>query len=186
MELSEVLLRLTRGRDETIFRALYDSYYRQVYNTAYYICRDRDLAKDAVQEAFVRALSSISQLRDAKNFKVWLLTIVSNQAKSLLKAQSRLIPVEDIGELTANCYSAADVVGESLERRETERALLAEVAALPSHYRQLVVLKYYCELKDREIAEALELKPGTVKSRLNRARLVLKRRITENKSLDLV
>lgn len=187
MDLSTLILKLKKSTNDKTFRILFETFYPQAYQTAYLISRDEHLAKDATQEAFIKAFSSLHQLREPEKFRTWLMSIVSNQTIDILKKHKKLLPVEDMEKvipLTGHKYSEASPIEEMFGQQETKKFLLGQVSALPLCYRQVVVLKYFCDFKDREIAGELGIKEGTVKSRLNRARLILKRKITSVKEAE--
>lgn len=176
MDLSALIMQLQKKRDDKIFRILFETFYHQAYQTAYLITRDEYLAKDATQEAFIKIFTSLHQLMEPNKFRSWLMTIVSNKAVDILKSRKRLLITEDVENIISlNKYKdGINLTEAEVERKEEKKILLNTVLSLPLHYRQVVVLKYFCELKAEEIAKELAIKEGTVKSRLNRARLILK------------
>ena len=187
MDLSTLMVQFKKGRDDKIFLILYETFYPHAYQTAYLISRDEHLAKDATQEAFIKAFCSLHQLQEPEKFRTWLMNIVSNKMIDIIRKQKKLLPVENMEKvipLTGHKFSGANPIEEMFEQQETKKFLLNQVSALPLGYRQVVVLKYFCDFKDREIAGELGIKEGTVKSRLNRARLILKRKITSVKEAE--
>ena len=187
MDISTLILKLKKSTNDQTFRILFETFYPQAYQTAYLICRDEHLAKDATQESFIKAFSSLHQLREPEKFRTWLMTIVSNQTLDILRKHKKLLPVEDMPKvipLIRHKYSDASQIEIMFEQQETKQFLLNGVLALPLCYRQVVILKYFCDFKEGEIARELGIKEGTVKSRLNRARLILKRKITSVKEAD--
>jgi RNA polymerase sigma-70 factor (ECF subfamily) len=129
------------------------------------MCGDRALAEDVAQETFVRAWEKLGTFRTDGNWRGWICRIASNLTIDALRRQK---PSVDI--LEASLASLDD----QPERRalETERAaaVRAAILALPEHVRSVLVLREYEGLSYVEIAEALDIPLGTVKSRLNDAR----------------
>jgi len=123
---------------------------------------DRRLAEDLVQEAFLRVLRSIHAYQYPRPFKPWLYAIASNLARDYFKsADTRYTEVmpEDV-EIP---YYPEDAV---MEADEVEHVTVA-LSRLPTHQREAVVLRYYNDLSLNEIAQALQIPVGTVKSRLS-------------------
>lgn len=127
---------------------------------------DRALAEDLVQETFVRVIKSIGQYRHPRPFKAWLYAIATNIARDHYKradvrrttalAEYNMFGVDPIGE-----WEDAALAGEQ------SRRMIASVRALPDHQREAIVLRYVQMLSLAEIAEALDMPVGTVKSRLS-------------------
>jgi RNA polymerase sigma-70 factor, ECF subfamily len=125
---------------------------------------DRSLAEDLTQEAFLRALRSIRQYHPTRRFKPWLYAIAVNVARDHFKrADTRYAAVLTDDEFTA----LADPIelDESIVD-DTQRVAVA-IRALPVHQREVIILRYYQNLSLAEIAEALTIPIGTVKSRLS-------------------
>jgi len=140
--------------------------YPQSVRTAYLILGNRLDAEDAVQEAFLRAWKFRHSLSKETSFKPWLYRVVVNTCNSKLRKE---VPHRD--------RRSAEEELETLETRDLvpERIALANdvtsaLKDLPAHLRIVVVLRYYADLSEREIAIAIDRKQGTVKSRLNEAR----------------
>ena len=140
--------------------------YASSVRTAYLILGDRLDAEDAVQEAFLRAWRFRESLTTATSFKPWLYRVVVNTCNSKLRKE---IPHRDR-------RSRDDVLDDIAERSDpfNKVALTQDVLRalhdLPAHLRVVVVLRYYSDLSEREIALVIDRQPGTVKSRLNEAR----------------
>ena len=152
------------GTDE-LGRWLEEGYAGSV-RTAYLILGNRPDAEDAVQEAYLRAWKFRDSLAATSSFKPWLYRVVVNTCNSKLRKE---IPHRDRrsgeGDL-ATVAAIDDPVGRIDQSNDVAEAL----KDLPVHLRIVVVLRYYSDLSEREIAVAISRQPGTVKSRLNEAR----------------
>jgi RNA polymerase sigma-70 factor (ECF subfamily) len=125
---------------------------------------DRALAEDLTQDTFLRALRSIRQYRPAQRFKPWLYAIAVNVARDHFKrADTRRTESVSDDEWEAVIDPAED---EAFSVDESQR-IAAAVGGLPPHQREAVSLRYYQDLSLAEIAEALSVPVGTVKSRLS-------------------
>jgi RNA polymerase sigma-70 factor (ECF subfamily) len=150
------------------------------FRTACLILGNRSDAEEAVQEAFLRAWRFRDSLADVPSIRPWLYRVVVNSCYSKLR---REIPHRD---RRAGDEPLADVAAEgagpeaSAERGEVADTVLAALARLPMSLRVPVVLRYYADLSERDIARAIGRRQGTVKSRLHEAR----RRLADDPSLS--
>ncbi len=150
------------------FRAAAMPLLDDAYRFARYLCRDADAAEDIVQDAYLRALKGFAGFR-GDDFKPWLLAIVRNCFHDWAKAAGRGPPSG-----VADGDAAEEETPESLLIRSEEHAALRGlIAALPVHYREVLVLRELDHLSYREIAAAIDAPTGTVMSRLARARTIL-------------
>lgn len=140
--------------------------YPQSVRTAYLILGNRLDAEDAVQEAYLRAWRFRDSLENEASFKPWLYRVVVNSCNSKLRTE---IPHRDRRSSADHLEDAA-----SRDDASTRFALSHDVfralSSLPAHLRIVVVLRYYADLSEQEIAVAIGRQPGTVKSRLHEAR----------------
>lgn len=168
----DFLVLTAQGGDRRAIDVLYRQYYQRLFRYAYKVCGTRDMAQEAVQEAWVRAMKTLNKLEDPRAFRSWLYNLVRWRAIDLLRAASR--NGEDleasVHEATAMPDDAADDADEL--RRAINRLPLVE--------RQIIHLFYLDELQVKEIALVLNVANGTVKSRLSRARKLLKERFDIN------
>jgi RNA polymerase sigma-70 factor (ECF subfamily) len=146
--------------------------YAGSFRTACLILGNRADAEEAVQDAFLRAWRFRDALTSVPSVKPWLYRVVVNSCYSKLRQE---IPHRDHraedGELTERMASAsASDPASSAERSEVAGVVLAALQRLPVSLRVPVVLRYYADLSERDIALAIGRRPGTVKSRLHEAR----------------
>ena len=132
------------------------------------ILKDADLAQDAVQETFIKAYRRFDNYRGDCSEKTWLTAIAVNTCRDMLRTawfrhQSR-IDMNSLPERTAD-FTFPD------------NTVLTEVMRLPVKYREVVLLRYYEGLKLKEVASALRLSDGKVRSRLNKANSILRERL---------
>jgi RNA polymerase sigma factor (sigma-70 family) len=149
---------------------LRDSYASSV-RTAYLILGNRPDAEDAVQDAFLRAWRFRDALNDRASMKPWLYRVVVNSCYSRLR---REIPHRDLRahhDELSTMSDRDDAVARVTTAFDVNRAL----ADLPPHLRVVVVLRYYADLTERDVATAIGRPVGTVKSRLSEARRQLAR-----------
>ncbi len=160
------------------FDVLVERYQTRLLNFVYRTVGDRERAEDLVQEAFVRVHRHLARFDQSKKFSTWIYTIASNLAKNELRNRSRN-PLVYFQTMTSGWEDEdrplefEDTTArpdDAFDRRHLRELVDAAVRRLPSHHRQVFVLR---ELEGRsyeEIAEMTNCNLGTVKSRLNRAR----------------
>jgi RNA polymerase sigma-70 factor (ECF subfamily) len=143
--------------------------YPQSVRTAFLILGNRLDAEDAVQEAFLRAWKFRDSLSKQSSFKPWLYRVVVNTCNSKLRQEiphrDRRSADEDLAGLPAR--------DDAPERIALSNDVMVALKDLPVHLRVVIVLRYYADLSERDIATAIGRKPGTVKSRLHEARRLL-------------
>lgn len=170
MDEKEIVSRCQAG-DEQAFSELFHLYKVRAIRLAYAITGDRTLADDATQEAFIQAFRAIRNLRPGTPFAPWFYAILVHRARRLAaRRRCRWLPLLLAESLpdpkAANALDAA-------EQSEVWKAL----QRLPIELRVVMALRYVLDMTDTEMASLLQLPPGTVKSRLHRARQLLRRQL---------
>jgi RNA polymerase sigma-70 factor (ECF subfamily) len=157
--------------------ALVETYQLQAIRTAYLIVRDRPLAEDITQSAFIRAYERIAQFDSNKSFGPWFLRSVANDAikavERAYRTQSLDVDVEDGTPATVLLDQAAGPEA-LLEQAEDASAVWALLGRLPARQRAAMVLRYFDGLSDLEIADQLDTPAATVRWRLFAARAKLR------------
>jgi RNA polymerase sigma-70 factor (sigma-E family) len=156
-----------------LIRQLHDAHAVQLVRVALLLVGDRPSAEDVVQDAYVGLYRSLHRLRDTGSALPYLRASVVNGSRSVLRSRRREAARQLPRELPVWSAEAAALAGE--ERRE----VLAAVARLPRRSREVLALRYYLDLQDREIAEALGVSRGTVSSTASRALAALARELKE-------
>jgi RNA polymerase sigma-70 factor (sigma-E family) len=140
---------------------------------AYLIVGDSAHAEDIVQEAFLRTFVGWRRLREPDRVEMYLRRAVINASRSKLRRRDN--------ERRANARAVAGQSGEAVvgPDREVADSVMAAVRGLPERQRATVILRYYLDLSETDIAETLGTSPGTVKSQLSKARRNLERALGE-------
>ena len=146
---------------------------RQLYSTAKTILSDDHDCADTIQETIVKAFSKIKTLRNDKYAKTWLMRIFINECYTLLRKSSKLVPLEDMNEVTK---MKAD---KNIDYSDLYKA----VNSLKEELRLSVILYYIEDFNIKEIAQILEITEGAVQKRLARARRKLKHDLQESEEL---
>lgn len=181
-----VLIRRSLSGDDDAFGSLIHTHQSTVFNIAYRMVGDREVARDLAQETFLRAFRALDTFDQSRPFGPWLYRIATNLSINWVKrAQVSTVPLDvpsSTGETHGEPIQIPDSSSEPAVRfleAEMQAWLRHEILMLPPDYRAVVELRHFQELSYEEIAETLNLPLGTVKTRLFRARRLLRDRLAE-------
>ena len=174
------LIHRCRQGDVNAYRLLVERYEARIYALACSLTGDPETARDAVQEAFIRAHRGLPGFKFGSSFYTWLYRIATNVCLNIVRKESRrldnvsLDAMQDLHGLSPDRVFGAGEPQNEIDRVDLRNSIQKVLGALSPDHRAVVVLK---DLKDRsqeEIAEILGCSVGTVKSRLSRARARLR------------
>lgn len=176
------------GGDIDAYGKIVNRYKIRLYNFIFRFVGDRETAEDIVQETFLRAFRKRQEYRAIANFSTWLFTIAGNLAKSELRRRKRwrLFSLHrdeefDTGlDLPDESYRPDTVTESSIADVQIQQAIVS----LPANYRQVILLRDVEGLSYQEISEIVACPVGTIKSRVNRARLKLQQKL-KNEGRDV-
>ena len=176
------LLERFRAGDSSAFNEIVDRYERRVFAIAVRICRHHEDARDVTQDVFVTALKSLSTFRGDAQLATWLHRVTVNAALDLVRRRGRREGpgLEEVGDRPASEPGPESVAIESVRAREVHLAL----GRIADDQRAMIVLHDLQGLDYAEVAAALEVPVGTVKSRLHRARLALAKELGHLKEAE--
>jgi RNA polymerase sigma-70 factor (ECF subfamily) len=160
--------RARRG-DERAFEELVRMYQDLAFRTAFLLTRSAADAEDAAQVGFVKAWAALPRFRAGAPFRPWLLRIVANEAHNRRRSGQRRAELK-LRAIAAHPPgdAAPSPEGAALDH-ERQEALLEAVSRLDERDRDVITCRYFLELSERETAEVLGVRQGTVKSRTSRA-----------------
>lgn len=170
----EELVRQALAGSQAAYRTLVARYASAAVNMAARLVRDRAVAEELAQDAFVRAFARLATYDPERRFSAWFFRVLHNVAVDYLRR--RRVDTVSLDALAAEGYQGppaddpASSPEDELERRHLAKALEAALGRLRSEYREVVVLRYQQGLTVDEIAGVLQLPEGTVKTFLHRAR----------------
>jgi RNA polymerase sigma-70 factor, ECF subfamily len=170
------LARLRAGEAQA-FEEMVKTYQHRVYGVALRMMGNRAEAEEVAQEAFLRAHGAIAEFRGDARLSTWLYAITSRLCLNRLASGEHRMVRRRSDAIEVLAAREGDEPGGDLERSEREGALHRAIAELPEDRRVVVVLRDLEGLSYDEIAGVLGLEPGTVRSRLHRARLDLKEKL---------
>lgn len=177
---SELAARVAAG-ERAAFEALMRRHNRALFRTARAILRDDAEAEDALQEAYLQAYRAIGGFRAEAKLGTWLARIVANEALMRVRKRARraeIVPLQagvsetEINEIPDENMN--ETPERSAQRTEMRRLLEAQIDSLPDDYRVVFVLRAVQEMSVEETSEALGIPPATVRTRLFRARSLLR------------
>ena len=177
----EALIRRIREGEHELFYELIQPYERRVYAAALAILRNEADAEDAAQEAMLKAFKHIRQFRAEARFSTWLIQIAVNEARMRRRKQQAVVmePMVDQrdeeGDYTPRDFADwREIPSETLERAEIRQRLAEALSSLGQKYREVFILRDMQQLSIEDTAKALGISVPSVKTRLLRARLMLR------------
>jgi len=178
---TELVTRAQNG-ERNAFSELVCIHAQGVLNVIYRMCGDTQVAEDAAQETFIQAWLHLSSYRPQTSLRNWLYRIAVNAATDILRKEKRILPnaLEDL-QLNDPQPGPEALYSEGEQARVIQKAVLS----LPHACRAVLVLREYEGLSYHEIADALGIPVGTVMSRLNYARKLLKDKLEQKLFLQV-
>jgi len=178
----EKLICRIRDGEHELFYELVRPYEGRVYSAALSIVRNEHDAEDVSQEAVLKAFRHFRQFRAESRFSTWLIQITVNEARMRVRKQYAHMtePITDHKKDEEGNYTPRDfadwreIPSETLERKEVRQLLAEALASLGEKYREVFVLRDMQHLSIEETAQTLGITTGSVKTRLLRARLMLR------------
>lgn len=184
------LVKRCKNGDREAFNELFAEYETKVINIAFGMLSNRDDAHDAAQEVFIRVYRNISGFKENSSLSTWIYRITSNVCNDILRKRMKHSNTVSINasndedeEYEINIRDTAPTPDEYAEHNETQRIVREAISNLSAEYREVITL---CDVEDMsydDTALVLKCPVGTVKSRLNRARKALKKKLSENREL---
>ena len=164
------LVHRAKKGDQFAFGQLVERYQRASYTVALSVTGRHEDAEDAAQESFLVALERLNECRSPERFAGWLMTIVWNRSRNLVRRES----LRHTDQIPPGARSLVPMPDRVAETSELRGMLKEALAVLPEVQRQIVLLHDLEGWKHREIADRLELPSGTVRSHLHFARKALR------------
>lgn len=187
----KIWLKQSKSGDLASFERLIEKYQHVAYNIAYRMVGNEEDAKDITQEAFIKVFKSITSFREDSSFSTWLYRIVMNTCKDeLRKKKLKVVSIDrdiEVGESSVtfeipdHTYSPEVVY----EKKQLHAMLSQALTDLPEQNRIVVIMRDVQGFSYEDIAECINIPVGTVKSRINRGRHMLREMITKDRNLSL-
>jgi RNA polymerase sigma-70 factor (ECF subfamily) len=181
------LVRRAVRKEEGAIRTIIQTHNRRLYRIARSIVRDDAEAEDVLQEAYLHAFASMAGFRGDSRLSTWLTRIVANEALQRLRRRQPVsgAPVHEAGSYGAQVIpfpgaQQSDDPERTMAQREICRLVEQAIDALPQEFRTVLVARVLEGMSLEETAGLLDIKPETVKTRLHRARRLLKNALAEH------
>jgi RNA polymerase sigma-70 factor (ECF subfamily) len=168
-ERERALVEAALGGDIQSFGELCRRYYSAMVAIAYTVLSDHQLAEDAAQESFARALVNLRSLKNKNRFAPWLAAICRNVAKDMVAAKARHVGNEALSHVAQRNDDEGD-----------DRAVRRAIEQLPDAAKELIVLRYYNNLSYERIASILGISRAAINGRLARAKRKMARYLKQN------
>lgn len=176
------LIRKAQAGQPGAFNTLVEKYQRKMFHLAYGMTRNRETADDLTQDVFLKAYSSLKNFRAESGFGTWIYRIAVNTIKDHLRKEGRkrTLPFdESIQDQSLSAQEDSAFIKEQEQEKAVRRKLLRRaVESLPEKYRTILTLRDIQGIPYSDIAAILRISPGTVDSRLFRARKQLKKQMS--------
>lgn len=159
---------------------LIDIYGNDVLRTSYMYLKDSQKAEDAFQEVFIKVYNKFGSFKGESSEKTWIIKITINVCKDMLRSSwlKRVLLTDKLGT-----QKKVSNIESSIIKRDENKLLFKEVISLTPTFKEVIILYYYHGCDTAEISKALDIAEGTVRSRLHRAREILKDKLGREGSL---
>lgn len=186
----KLLIKKIKSGDMEAFSLLVSAYEKKAVNFARRMLGTQEEAEDAAQEAFLKVFDKIHTFREDSSFSTWFYTVLNNICLDALRKRSRRAETvsihqsDDTGdEYELQIEDTADGPYEAFQKNEAKRLLEIALTKLSDEHRTVIILRDINGFEYEEIAKILKISTGTVKSRISRARLSLRRILEEHREL---
>lgn len=164
----EQLIQAVIKGDRAAADFLINKYYKIIYSFVYKLTQDYHISYDLTQEVFIKSIKSIKKYKHQDKLKAWLLTIASNLVKDYFRKESREKQKNYDISLDIEDYSSDNSL-QMLDREENKEYLKRAIDALSLDMREVIMLRYFYDMKISEISKITSTNESTVKTRLRRA-----------------
>ncbi len=173
----EELIAQFQAGNENAYLEIVERFKNRLFAFVYRFVGDSDLAEDLVQDTLIKVYTHRHAYREIARFSTWIYTIAGNLARTELRKRKRRATFSmstlGFGEREYELPSEDYAPTKTLEGEQTEKHIRSALAKLPLHFRTVIILRDVQELSYEEISKIMKIPLGTVKSRVNRARLRL-------------
>jgi len=168
--------------NENALEVLINRYKDKVYTSIYMLVKDKYLAEDLFQDAFLKMIKTIKEGRYAEQgkFLPWAIRVAHNLCMDHFRRSRQQIPVTlPDGQDIANLFGAGDMVADVIEKREVHNSVRKLVEELPEEQREVIVLRIYADLSFKEISDLTGVSINTALGRMRYALINLRKLITD-------
>ena len=183
MEVKELteLVNKVKLQQPGAFDLLYDIFKNQAYSTAVFLTGNEEDAKDVVQDTFVTVYVQINKLKKSEAFIAWFYRILTNNARSILKRHKKEL-IQKENEFRQESLDVHEDFADKILQQEEHNHLRKMINRMDEKYRTVIVIHYFNEFSVGEIADILDCREGTVKSLLFKARKILEKSLSSQRT----
>lgn len=173
------LVEKAQAGSQDAFSTLVERYRVKMFNLAYSLTRNRETADDLAQEVFIKAYLALPNFKFRAAFGTWLYRIAVNASKDFLRKETKVrkIPLEDSPPGTLMQEDSTPEIDEAREKENQKKMVHCALESLPKNYQVILTLRDIQGFPYGEISRMLKISPGTVDSRLHRARKLLRKKV---------
>ncbi|MDD2766657.1 MAG: sigma-70 family RNA polymerase sigma factor [Candidatus Moranbacteria bacterium] len=171
----EVIVEKVRSLDQELYVVIVDRYQGKLLRYAMSLIRDEHASLDIVQESFIKAFVNLQSFDTKKKFSSWIYRIVHNEAMNVIKKYRKEMPILDDID-----FPSDENIAEDFEQQEITETVKKCLEKMPILYSEPLALRYIEEKSYEEISDILHIPLGTVATRINRAKIVMKRVCQKN------
>lgn len=172
----EQLVALVRSKDKELYRTLMQRYEKKLMNYIRYFVRDELRAADVVQESFIKAYINLQGFNTKKKFSSWIYRIAHNEAMNIINKYRKEVTLDDHFE-----YTSPGDIEKEVGIKELQRKAHDCLGAMPMLYAEPLALYFLEEKTYDEISDILRIPMGTVATRINRAKVIMKKICQKNR-----
>jgi RNA polymerase sigma-70 factor (ECF subfamily) len=165
----EELVGKVRSIDQELYVLIVDRYQNKLLRYATSLVKDEHKAADIVQDSFIKAFINLQGFNVTKSFSSWIYRIVHNEAMNNVKKYRKEVPLSDDVD-----FSSDEDIEKNLERKETIEQVVRCLGEIPLLYAEPIELHFIEEKSYEEISDILRIPIGTVATRINRAKILMK------------
>ncbi|MGB9883210.1 MAG: RNA polymerase sigma factor [Microgenomates group bacterium] len=162
--------------DKDLFEILIDRYQKKLEKYVFYLINRKDELDDIVQEIFIKVFINLNSFNTKKKFSSWFFRIAHNQVVNFFKKYKKTLSLKDQLKIIADDKD----IEEEIEKKEIEKILKKCLDKISLDYKEIILLYYFENLSYEEISDTLKIPPGTVATKLSRAKKFLKK-LCQNK-----
>lgn len=166
----EQIAEKTRSENKELYAELVSRYEEKLFYYVMYLIEDRQKAIDAVQETFIKAFINLNSFNTKKKFSSWIYRIAHNEAINIAKKHKREMPLPELFEPKSN----EDII-EEITKEEIMDKANACLGKMPIKYAEPLILYYMDDKSYDEISDIMQIPAGTVATRINRAKVIMKK-----------
>lgn len=178
MDLQSIIKRCQAGEKDA-FEELLKSVEKKAFATAYFICGNKEIAQDILQETYLKCFVNINSLKKAEYFNTWFFKILIRTSWKMQKKNSKVIPMEITSENEELLYNIDSNRKNEIDNFHIQYMLQSAIDKLTPSLKTVIVLYYYNDMTTEEIAKITGSLNATVRSRLYYARHALKKQLSD-------